>query len=172
MPSQLFSFAWLPEYQTQKQSAESRHLTTSLCKREKEGQGRGRDKLRSNGRLLEREAQVSSSLPLWSFLLEPLICNNWENNSVVLKTQIWAALFGMLPAGLLISRVKNRRNERCWTNLLQVRLSVSCYATQQGGFTICRSWVGSNWIWKLRSEWIIEVGVGGNNHVCLWCIYL
>lgn len=42
----------------------------------------------------------------------------------------------MLPAGLLISRAEKKniseKYENRWANLLQVKLSGSCYATHQG----------------------------------------
>lgn len=114
-----------------------------------------------------------------SFYYSPSFATTGETIVLCWKPRSEQLCFRMLPAGLLISRVKKkkktRKNERCWTNLLQVRLSVSCYATRPGGFTICGSWVGSNWIWLEIEVWVNNTsGVGGNNHsqVCLWCLYL
>lgn len=148
--SQISSFVRLPEGQILKQPQWAPHLITSLYTRENRSR-KGTEEVRDMWPVTGSEKlrfRVPCLLIVF-FLLYPFSSNNWGDNSVV-KTQIWTALVRMLPAGLLISRVKKIRQKkikRCWSNLLQVSLSGSCYATQQRGFRICRSWVGSCWIW-------------------------
>lgn len=60
-------------------------------------------------------------------------------------------------AGLFLESKKlggKKKGERCWTNLFQVRLSGSCYATHQGRFTVCRHRVGSSWIGLNVEVWV------------------
>lgn len=91
------------------------------------------------------------------------ICIDREDNCVAFKRQIRGALFRMPPAGWLISRGRKKnisgKHENCWANLLQVRLSGSCYATHWGRLESCWSWVGSSRSdWKLRADWVTDRG--------------
>lgn len=93
-------------------------------------------------------------------LLWQLICHDWEDNFIAFKKQIRGFLFRMLPpAGLLISR-DGRKNisENRWANLLQVRLSGSCYVTHRGRLGNCWGWVGRGRTdGKLRAWWATDV---------------
>ena len=74
-------------------------------RKENTGQQREREKLQSYGQL-PAEINLDFKFPVSFCPWYPFICHNWEDNSAVLTNQIWTALFRMLPAGLLISRVK------------------------------------------------------------------
>lgn len=137
-----FSFVWLPGWQLPKWSL---HLTAASSNDgDVEVNKDGEWSLQSLANDWQRWASCSHPQLCGTKLLWQLICNDWEDNLIAFKKQIRGFLFRMLPpAGLLISRDEKKDiSENRWANLLQVRLSGSCYATHQGRMGSCWDWVG------------------------------